>query len=302
MKSGQTIKAHWAVLGANLLFGINFSVVKFISPAVILPFGLNLIRVVVTVSLFWLLYLLKPSRAGIDRTDIPRFLLCALTGVAINQLLFIKGLTLTTPIHAALLILATPVFILLLAFVLRTESLSLLKVTGLLLSIGGASLLILSRESSAIASNMIVGDILVLINAVSYAFYFILVKPLMLKYKPIHVIRWVFTFGTLMMIPFCWTDFTLTNWSGFTPYHMAALIFVVLGATFFAYLFNIYGLQHLSASATGAYIYLQPLFSAVISILFLNEETALYKLVAAALIFTGVYLVNFKKKETAGAA
>lgn len=297
MSSAQTIKAHWAVLAANLLFGINFSVVKFISPAVIPPFGLNLVRVVVTVSLFWLLYLLKPSKAGIDRSDLPRFLLCALTGVAINQLLFIKGLTLTTPIHAALLILATPVFILLIAFVLRTEKLSLLKISGLLFAIGGAALLILSRESSAIASNLIVGDVLVLINAVSYAFYFILVKPLMQKYKPLHVIRWVFTFGTIMMLPFCWSSFIETNWSSFTLYHFAGLIFVVLGATFFAYLFNIYGLQHLSASATGAYIYLQPLFSAMISIVFLKEEPALYKLLAALLIFGGVYLVNFRSKQ-----
>jgi drug/metabolite transporter (DMT)-like permease len=297
MSSAQTIKAHWAVLVANLLFGINFSVVKFISPAVIPPFGLNLVRVVVTVSLFWLLYLLKPSKAGIDRSDLPRFLLCALTGVAINQLLFIKGLTLTTPIHAALLILATPVFILLIAFVLRTEKLSLLKISGLLFAIGGAALLILSRESSAIASNLIVGDVLVLINAVSYAFYFILVKPLMQKYKPLHVIRWVFTFGTIMMLPFCWSSFIETNWSSFTLYHFAGLIFVVLGATFFAYLFNIYGLQHLSASATGAYIYLQPLFSAIISIVFLKEEPALYKLLAALLIFGGVYLVNFRSKQ-----
>jgi drug/metabolite transporter (DMT)-like permease len=297
MSSAQTIKAHWAVLAANLLFGINFSVVKFISPAVIPPFGLNLVRVVVTVSLFWLLYLLKPSKAGIDRSDLPRFLLCALTGVAINQLLFIKGLTLTTPIHAALLILATPVFILLIAFVLRTEKLSLLKIAGLLFAIGGAALLILSRESSAIASNLIVGDVLVLINAVSYAFYFILVKPLMQKYKPLHVIRWVFTFGTIMMLPFCWSSFIETNWSSFTLYHFAGLIFVVLGATFFAYLFNIYGLQHLSASATGAYIYLQPLFSAIISIVFLKEEPALYKLLAALLIFGGVYLVNLRSKQ-----
>ncbi len=297
MSSAQTIKAHWAVLAANLLFGINFSVVKFISPAVIPPFGLNLVRVVVTVSLFWLIYLLKPSKAGIDRSDLPRFLLCALTGVAINQLLFIKGLTLTTPIHAALLILATPVFILLIAFVLRTEKLSLLKISGLLFAIGGAALLILSRESSAIASNLIAGDVLVLINAVSYAFYFILVKPLMQKYKPLHVIRWVFTFGTIMMLPFCWSSFIETNWSSFTLYHFAGLIFVVLGATFFAYLFNIYGLQHLSASATGAYIYLQPLFSAIISIVFLKEEPALYKLLAALLIFGGVYLVNFRSKQ-----
>lgn len=79
--------------------------VKLISPSFIQPFGLNFIRVAVTVVLFWLLFALKPGKGAIDVKDIPRFLLCAVTGVAINQLLFIKGLTLTTPVHAALLIL-----------------------------------------------------------------------------------------------------------------------------------------------------------------------------------------------------
>lgn len=287
-------RAHWAVLGANLLFGINFSVVKYISPALVKPFGLNLMRVGVTVLLLWLLFLIRPSKPGIEQRDIPRFLLCGLTGVAINQLLFIKGLTLTTPIHAALLILVTPVFILLIAFFMRREAITSLKILGLVFGIGGASLLILSKETSAIGSNMFLGDVLVTINAVSYAFYFLLVKPLMQKYKPLHVIRWVFTFGILMILPFCWGEFQQTSWSLFEPGHYAALIFVVLGATFFAYLFTVYGLQHLSASAAGSYIYLQPVFSAIISTLFFNEQLSVYKIFAAAFIFTGVFLVNRK--------
>lgn len=279
----------------NLLFGINFSVVKYISPALIKPFGLNFIRVSVAVVLFWLLYSLKPSKAGIDKKDIPRFLLCALTGVAINQLLFIKGLTLTTPIHGALLILVTPVFILLLAFVLKTEKITLLKLTGLSLAICGAVLLILSRENTSIGSNMLLGDLLIVINAVSYAFYFLLVKPLMQKYSPVHVIRWVFSFGLIMIIPFCWQQFAEVQWSLFAASHYAALIFVVIGATFLAYYFTVYGLQHLTPAAAGSYIYLQPVFSAIVSALFFKEELSPYKLIAAALIFTGVYFVNRKK-------
>ncbi|HMO88245.1 MAG TPA: DMT family transporter [Lacibacter sp.] len=299
MTTFTTRKAHWAVLAANLLFGINFSVVKIISPGVIQPFALNLVRVIITASLFWLLWLAGPrAGAGIRRADLPRFLLCALTGVAINQLLFIKGLTLTTPIHAALLMLGTPVFILLLAWAFRSEPVRPQKLVGLALAIGGALLLILTRESSAIASNMMLGDVLVLLNAITYSFYFNLVKPLMQRYQPIHIIRWVFTLGFLYMLPVCWPEFAQTNWSTFTLPQLGALAFVVLGATFFAYLFNIYGLQHLSASATGAYIYLQPLFSAIISILFLGEETAVYKAVAAVLIFAGVYLVN--RRDQAG--
>lgn len=296
LTSLQTKKAHWAVLGANLIFGINFSIVKYISPALIKPFGLNFIRVSVSVLLFWLLYSLKPTKAGIDRKDIPRFLLCALTGVAINQLFFIKGLTLSTPIHGALLILVTPVFILLLAFALRKESITSVKLLGLFLGIGGASLLILSKENSAIASNMLLGDIYIVINSVSYAFYYVLVKPLMQKYSPVHVVRWVFSLGMLMITPFCWQEFAAVDWQLFDLSHYASLAFVVLGSTFFAYLFTVYGLQHLSPAAAGSYIYLQPFFSAIISTLFFKEELSAPKLLAAALIFTGVYLVNRKKE------
>lgn len=246
--------------------------------------------------LFWLLFSIKPSKAGIDKKDLPRFLLCALTGVAINQLLFIKGLTMSTPIHGALLILVTPVFILLIAFALRREQITSLKLLGLILGIGGASLLILSKENSAIASNMLLGDIFIAINSVSYAFYYVLVKPLMQKYSPVHVVRWVFTFGMVIITPFCWNEFASVDWQLFNLSHLASLAFVVLGSTFFAYLFTVYGLQHLSPAAAGSYIYLQPFFSAIVSTLFFKEELSAYKLIAAVLIFTGVYLVNRRKE------
>ncbi len=271
--------------------------VKLISPALVQPFGLNFIRVAITVLLFWILYLIKPSFAGIDKKDIPRFILCGVTGVGINQLLFIKGLTLTTPVHAALLILVTPVFILLIAIVLKTETVSLLKLTGLMLAIAGSSILIASKETVAIAPNMFLGDLFIIINAVSYAFYYVLVKPLMQKYSPVHVIRWVFSFGIVMITPLCWSQFVSIEWNVFDFSQLAALAFVVLGATFFAYLFTVYGLKHLSATAAGSYIYLQPFFAAGISVFFFNEKLSVYKLVAAALIFSGVYFVNWKKEN-----
>ncbi|MFT3845960.1 MAG: DMT family transporter [Lacibacter sp.] len=300
MSSSQIKRAHWAVFTTNLLFGINFSIVKYISPTFVKPFGLNFIRVSVTVALLWLLYSLKPSKAGIDKKDIPAFLLCAVTGVAINQLLFIKGLTMSTPIHGALLILATPVFILLIAFVLRLEAITWLKTTGLVLSIGGASLLIVSGKKATSGDNILLGDLLIVINSVSYAFYYILVKPLMAKYSPVHVLRWVFTFGLLLITPFCWQQFAAVQWHSFSVTQYAALAFVVLGATFFPYLFTVYGLQHLSASTAGAYIYLQPFFSAIVSVLFFGEELSLYKILAAVLIFAGVYMINKRKEDLPG--
>lgn len=285
-------KAHLAVIGANLIFGTNYSVVKYISPRLTGPFGLNLMRVAVTIVLLWSLYLMKPSVASIKRKDIVRFILCGLTGVAINQLLFIKGLTMTSPIHASLLILATPIFITILAVWFAKEKFTYYKAAGLLLGIGGAVLLVLQKEHVAIGSNILLGDLFCTINAISYAVYFILVTPLMKEYPPVHVIRWVFTFGTLMVIPFGLGEFIKIDWSLYHFADFAALAFVVLGATFFAYLFNIYGLTHLNPSTVGAYIYLQPVYAAVIAIIFLGEQLTWQKILAAILIFSGVYLAN----------
>jgi drug/metabolite transporter (DMT)-like permease len=242
------------------------------------------------------MFALKPSSPGIQRKHLGRFLLCAATGVAINQMLFIKGLTMTTSIHAALLILGTPIFITFLAAWLLKEAFGWNKVFGLILGICGAILLVLIKESTGEGSNVILGDIIILINAFSYALYLVLVRPLMQAYSPIHVLRWVFTFGTFMILPFGFNQFVAADYLSFSADVWFALTFAVVGATFLAYLFTIYGIQHIGASITGTYIYSQPIFAAIIAIIFLGEEFSWEKGVAALLIFAGVYLVNIKPK------
>ena len=293
MKS--TTKAHLAVLSTNLLFGVNFATVKYITPGFILPFGLNMARVLTALILFWLLYFFKPGGPSIRKADLPRFVFCAATGVTINQLFFIKGLSLSTSIHASLLSLATPIFITFIAAWLLRESLTVLKIIGLILGVSGATFLILLKDKSHTGSDIITGDIYILINAISYAFYMVMVRPLMKIYSPLQIIRWVFTFGTIMIIPFAWPQFASTNWAVFHTSQWLALGFICVGATFFSYLFNMYGIAVIGASASGSYIYTQPVFAAVTSMVFLGESIDIYKILAALLIFTGVYLINRRK-------
>lgn len=291
----QRLKAHLAVLGANLIFGVNFSIVKFVTPGLIKPFGLNVVRVLVTTALLWLMHLWEKPKQPLLRKDIPLFILCAITGIAINQLLFIKGLSITYSIHASLLMLCTPLFITITAFFFLKEKISLPVIGGLALGITGAVMLITAKENTGNGSNVILGDIMIALNAVSYAIYFVLVKPLILRYTPLQVLRWAFTFGTIFILPFGWNQFIEAPWSSFSHTEYIAIAFVVILATFLGYLLNIYGLTHLQASAAGTYIYSQPIFATLVAVLFLNEAITPVKIFSALMIFAGVFLVQKSK-------
>lgn len=289
------VKGHLALIGANLFYGGGYSIAKIVMPRLIEPLGFILVRVVITCALFWTTWFFgKKYRATIDRKDWLVLVLGGLFGVATNQMLFFLGLSKTMPIHASLIMMSTPLLITIVAVVILKEKLGWDKLTGLLLGIGGAILLMSAgKEVTAIASNTVLGDFLVFLNATSYAIYLVIIKRLMNKYRPVIVIRWVFLFGLLMVLPFGYKGFIAVDWSLFSFGDWMAVAFVVICTTFLAYLWNIYALKHLSPSIAGAYIYAQPVFAAIISVIFMGEEITMVKLIATILIFSGVYFVNF---------
>lgn len=251
--------------------------------------------------LFWLSYAGgKNFRTKIDKKDWPILVLGGLFGVALNQMLFFLGLNLTFPIHASLIMMSTPLLITIISLFVLRERIKAEKAVGLLLGIGGAFLLMSAGKELTMTGSSALGDFFVFLNAASYAIYLVMIKPLMQRYRPIIVIRWVFFFGFLFVLPFGWPQFAAIDWSLFTPTDYLGVAFIVVCVTFFTYLWNIYALRHLPPSTAGAYIYLQPIFAAVISILVTGEDLTWIKLLATALIFSGVYLVNFglKKKES----
>ena len=290
--------AHIALVFTNIFFAINLSAVKHLtSNNLVQAFGLNVVRIGFSVILFWILYLMKPVNIKIDKADRMRLFLCALFGIAINQLMFIKGLSLTYSIHAALLLLITPILIVIIAAWILKERLGFLKITGLALGIFGALVLVLAKDSTGNGNNVLLGDLFIIINAISYTIYFIIVKPLMVKYNAVVVLRWVFTIGLFLVLPFGWTEFREIPWERYNAIDLTSMGLVVITGTFFAYLFNLYGIKILGPSVAGFYIYTQPVFAALIAIFFLHEQLALYKILAAILIFSGVYLANKQFKN-----
>lgn len=285
-------------MATNLFFAINVSAIKYITTKGFAgPYGLNVVRSGICVFLFWLLFFTSSEQKKIDRKDIARFLLCAFTALVANQMLFMKGVSLTYPIHASLLLLITPILITFIAAWVLKEMITGYKLVGLFLGVTGACILILSGDSATEGNDIILGDLLVIMSTTLYTIYFILVKPLMQKYSTMDVMRWVFTFGFIMIVPLGWNEFFKIPWVQYTPGEYLLLFMIVIPGTFLAYIFNAYGIKKLSASTAGTYIYSQPVFAVIIATIFLNESLELYKIIAAIVIFTGVYLANKPVKK-----
>jgi len=147
------------------------------------------------------------------------------------------------------------------------------------------------------SSNTFLGDLMVWTNASSYGVYLVIVSPFMRKYHPITVIKWIFLFGTLMVLPFGFGEFMQIEWHTFPPNIIWATVFVVVGLSFFAYLFNTVALRYVSPSVVSTYIYLQPVIAAAFAIAWGKDELSWIKVVSALLICSGVYLVSQKPKE-----
>lgn len=285
--------AHISILTANLIYGINYTFAKDVMPAYIKPFGFILLRAMGALLLFWLLSLSFPKQK-VAKKDFYLLALCGLFGVALNQLTFFSGLSITSPINAAIIMTTNPVLVLIAASVILKDRITIQKIIGIALGLIGASILILFKGSFNIDGSTWLGDLLVFINSMSYGTYLVIVMPLMKKYHPITVIKWVFLFGFLYIIPFGVNQFSQINWQTFTPDIIGKTLFVVVCTTFFAYLLNTIGLKTLKPSTVSTYIYSQPVFAAAFAIWLGNGSIQIIQLVSAGLIFSGVYLVSRK--------
>ncbi len=292
----KRLRAHISVLLANVIYGANYSIAKEIMPSLIRPFGFIVIRVCTAALLFLLTYLLF-FREKISKGDWPRLAGCALFGVAINQLLFFKGLSLTSPIHSGLIMVTNPIFVLLLSFMILKELASARRIAGIVCGICGATLLIAYGNRFSSDQGDALGDFCILINSLSYALYLVLVLPLMKKYHPVTIMQAVFLLGSLIVLPFGWSEFTAIPWQEFDTGDWMATVFVVVGTTFLAYLFNTLALRELSANVVSVYIYLQPLLAAGFAIALGKDMPNMLHAISAILIFTGVWLSTKSKLE-----
>ena len=293
-------KRTWALLAAtmvSLIYGVSFTIAKDVMPTYIKPYGFILLRVFGAAILFWLVSFFGPKEK-IQRNDFPRIIAAAFFGVALNMLTFFKGLNYTSPISASVIMVTTPIIVLILSAIIMKERMESQKIFGILLGLFGTAFLILYGKSMGNATNASLGNFLVFINAVSYGFYLIIVKKLMDKYNAFTFVKWIYTFGLLMVIPFGWSEYQEIQWESIPMIILWEIVFVVVFTTFFTYLFNLVSMRELKPTTVAVFIYLQPLFATIFAMSLGKDQLTWVKILSAILIFVGVYLVLQKKSQS----
>ena len=281
-----------AVSIATLIYGVTYTIAKDVMPNYIKPYGFILLRVSSATLIFWTAGLFTKQQK-IEKSDYKKILIASFFGITINMLAFFKGLSLTSPISASVMMVTSPIMVLIFSSILIRKPIGKQRILGVFIGLVGAIFLItLGNSSTENSTNSAFGNFLVFLNAASYGLYLVLAKDLVKKYNPIVFIKWLYLFGLIFVIPFGYSELTAVIWEEIPTNIYWNISFVLLFTTCITYLFNLYGLSKLKPTTVSVFIYLQPVIATIYALIVGSDSLNLVKLCSTLLIFLGVYLVT----------
>jgi drug/metabolite transporter (DMT)-like permease len=278
-------EAHLALVGAQIGFAL-YPIFGKIALATIGPLPFAAFRVVAAAALLALLRRLSGAE-HVAPEDRKRILLYALLGISFNQVFYILGLSLTTAINATILNSMIPVYTLAAAALLKHERLT--PRAGLALAVAGAgALLLLRTERFDWGSNAFRGDLLLIANGISYAFYLVLSRPILARYRVLTVVSGIFAYGMLPILIAAAPALAAFDPSRVTPAGWASLAAIIVFSTVLPYFWNSWALARMHASRVAFYAFLQPLIATVLAVETLGERLTLRTAMASLLILSGL--------------
>jgi len=292
-------KGHIAMLCSSIIFALNVPITKSLIPYWISPLGVTSLRLSFAAIMFWIASLFVQSEK-IERKDFKTFFWGSFFGMGFNQVLFILGLSLTSPIDATIIATLSPMMVMLISAAVLKEPITVKKALGVIIGASGAILIVLAEaaKQDTLHKSSWLGNILILCSATSYATYLVVTRPISQKYKPITLLKWMFLFSMIMVLPFTYSE--LANAKILQAFDLNIswrLVYMLLMGTFVAYFLIPVALKRLRPTTVGSYNYLQPLVASLAAIVVGQDVLTWEKPAAAVLVFSGVYLVTTSKSR-----
>lgn len=293
----RKLNGHISLFVANLIFGLNNPLSRSITPDFIDPYVLTFFRLAGGAILFWLISLFLPKEK-VAKRDIFLLFLAGIFSLSLNQLPFIVGLSMTSPIDASIVVTLLPILSMIFAAIIIKEPITLKKAFGVLVGASGALILIFgSTHAGNSGTGTFQGNLVVFIAVLSFALYLTLFKDLISRYSAFTVMKWMFVFATIQCAPFCIKPLVATDFNAFDTSVYLRIGYVVIFATFISYILLGLGQQVLRPTTLSMYNYVQPVVASVATIFMGLDNFGIDKIISAALVFAGVYFVTQSKSK-----
>ena len=295
------LKGHAALWVANIIWGLNAPIGKSVlwsetHPQGVSPFALSVYRMLGACLLFWTVSLFLP-REKVAPRDIVLLLFASVFGIQLNQMLFLWGLSLTSPIDTSIIATIVPVLTMVLATLFLREPITWLKAGGVLLGCGGALLLFLVSRHGTGGTSSVAGDVLCVISAVSYATYLTAFRNVIVKYSPVTTMKWMFLFAAVAAVAIYYRPLAEVDYAALAPRTWAGIGYVVVCSTFLSYFMVPVGQRYLRPTVVSMYNYVQPLVAVLFTVAVGLDTFGFTKGVAALCVFAGVWLVTKSKSR-----
>ncbi len=293
-----------ALLSVSFLWGASFAAAK-IGIAELAPLNLVVLRFVIAASVFAGILAARRDKTTLERADVPRFVVLGFLTVTSYFYIQYTALTFTTTVNAALIVTTAPVWTAVMAAALGVERVPLLGAAGIAVALGGVALIISGGRGGAdlLSSATLPGDLLILVNAVTWAGITLYGKAVLQKYPPFTAMAWIHIFGTVLLLPFAFLATPLApvpligQLGGITWPTVASAVYLALLCSVYAYFVWYLGVERLGAVRTAAFSYFNPLFAAIVGVLLMGEKLSVYVAAGGAIVLAGVYVTNRAKSR-----
>lgn len=294
MKNRMRISGHIACFTAYAIFGVNIILCKDLTSGhLISPIAIFTLRSLGAGLMFWILSFFLPYEK-VERKDYLKILAAAFLGYFITQLTFLVAIPDVTPMHCSIISSMSPIYTMFIAAVVLKEPLSWKKAGGVALSLIGILFLIFNNASgtSGVSESRLSGIFLMFLNSLSFSLYLGIFKPLISKYSVVTFMKWIFLFSSLMSLPLSFREVFSFGWTQIPATQMWELGFLIVFATFVSYFLIPFGQKRIRPTLVSMYGYIQPIIATVISIVLCMDILTWQKILAASMVFAGVFIVS----------
>lgn len=285
----ESFAPYLALIGVQVCFG-TIAVIGKVALAAVPPVALVGFRVGITALILGIVQAFRDRIWLQQKSDYWRLALLSIVAVTANQLLFVTGLSLTKASNTSLLAVTIPIFTLTIGAILGTEKLQKIKAFGILLAAVGVVFLIDPRNAS-FSSQTTLGDLMIVLNSLSYGIYVAISKDIVTRNGAFRSIAWIFVFASIICVPLGAVSLSSVDVAAVSPFIWLVVLYIAVGATTAPYFLNAWALARVNPSTVAVFVYLQPLIGFVLAVIFLGERIDFKFVIAAVLIFSGVFLV-----------